>query len=175
MLRAPDVQPPGVRDRAMIELLYATGLRVSELVALRPADVNLEDGLLKTTGKGRKERLVPIGDEARAWVLRYVREARPRCSGSASPHLFVNARGGTGCHGRVLEGAARLRRRRWGWHGGSVPRAAHSFATHLLDHGADLRAIQVMLGHADLSTTQIYTHVLEARLRTLYDWFHPRR
>ena len=178
LLRAPDVHTArGVRDRAMIELLYATGLRVSELVALRPVDVNLEDGLLKTTGKGRKERLVPIGDEARDWVLRYVRESRPALLGHRSaPHLFVNARGGTGMtrvgFWKVLRGYATplgLARRL------SPHVLRHSFATHLLDHGADLRAIQVMLGHADLSTTQIYTHVLDARLRTLYDRFHPRR
>ena len=178
LLTAPDVtQARGLRDRAMIELLYATGLRVSELVALRPADVNLEDGLLKTTGKGRKERLVPIGDEARAWVVRYAREARPPLlRGRTSPHLFVNARGGTGLtrvgFWKILRAYATplgLARRL------SPHVLRHSFATHLLDHGADLRAIQVMLGHADLSTTQIYTHVLDARLRTLYDRFHPRR
>jgi integrase/recombinase XerD len=161
----------------MIELLYATGLRVSELVALRPADVNLEDGVLKTVGKGRKERLVPIGDEAAAWVARYLRDARPALVGGRhSPHLFVNARGGQGltrvgfwkllrAYATTLGLARRL----------SPHVLRHSFATHLLEHGADLRAIQVMLGHADLSTTQIYTHVLDARLRTLYDRFHPRR
>jgi integrase/recombinase XerD len=178
LLTAPDVRSArGLRDRAMIELLYATGLRVSELVALRPADINLEEGLLKTTGKGRKERLVPIGDEARDWVARYVREARPALLGRrAAPHLFVNARGGTGLtrigFWKVLRGYATplgLARRL------SPHVLRHSFATHLLDHGADLRAIQVMLGHADLSTTQIYTHVLDARLRALYDRFHPRR
>jgi integrase/recombinase XerD len=178
LLAAPDPGTPrGLRDRAMIELLYATGLRVSELVALRPADVNLEDGVLKTVGKGRKERLVPIGDEAAAWVGRYVREARPALLGRrTSPHLFVNARGGTGLtrvgFWKVLRGYATplgLARRL------SPHVLRHSFATHLLAHGADLRAIQVMLGHADLSTTQIYTHVLDARLRTLYDRYHPRR
>jgi integrase/recombinase XerD len=149
---------------------------VSELVALRPADVNLEDGLLKTIGKGRKERLVPIGDEARAWVARYVREARPSLlRGRMSPHLFVNARGGTGmtrigfwkilrAYATPLGMARRL----------SPHVLRHSFATHLLERGADLRAIQMMLGHADLSTTQIYTHVLEQRMRNVYDRFHPR-
>ena len=178
LLAAPDVHTPrGVRDRAMIELLYATGLRVSELVALRPADVNLEEGLLKTVGKGRKERLVPIGDEAAAWVSRYAREARPALLGRrTAAHLFVNARAGTGLtrvgFWKVLRGYAMplgLAHRL------SPHVLRHSFATHLLAHGADLRAIQVMLGHADLSTTQIYTHVLDARLRTLYDRFHPRR
>lgn len=178
LIQAPDVGTArGLRDRAMIEVLYATGLRVSELVGLRPADVNLEDGLVKTTGKGRKERLVPIGDEASDWVLRYVREARPALLGSrTAPQLFVNARGGQGMtrvgFWKVLRGYAIP----LGLAGRLSPHVLrHSFATHLLDHGADLRAIQVMLGHADLSTTQIYTHVLEARLRTLYDRFHPRR
>jgi integrase/recombinase XerD len=178
LVAAPDITVPrGLRDRAMIELLYATGLRVSELVALRPADVNLDEGLLKTVGKGRKERLVPIGDEAASWVTRYIREARPvLLHGRSSPHLFVNAKGGTGLtrmgFWKVLRGYATplgLSRRL------SPHVLRHSFATHLLEHGADLRAIQVMLGHADLSTTQIYTHVLDARLRTLYDRFHPRR
>ena len=178
LVAAPDVTTPrGVRDRAMIELLYATGLRVSELVGLRPADLNLEQGFLTTVGKGRKERIVPIGDEAAAWVGRYVRDARPALvGGRSSPHLFVNARGGTGLtrvgfwkilrgYGADLGLARRL----------SPHVLRHSFATHLLERGADLRAIQMMLGHADLSTTQIYTHVLDARLRTLYDRFHPRR
>ena len=178
LVAAPDVASPrGLRDRAMIELLYATGLRVSELVALRPADVNLEEGFLTTVGKGRKERIVPIGDEATAWVGRYLREARPVLVGRrSSTRLFVNARGGTGLtrvgFWKVLRGygiGLGLSRRL------SPHVLRHSFATHLLERGADLRAIQMMLGHADLSTTQIYTHVLDARLRTLYDRFHPRR
>jgi integrase/recombinase XerD len=178
LLAAPDVATPrGLRDRAMIELLYATGLRVSELVGLKPGDVNLEEGLLKTVGKGRKERLVPIGDEAASWVSRFARDGRPALlKGRRSPHLFVNARGGSGLtrvgFWKLLRGYATplgLARRL------SPHVLRHSFATHLLEHGADLRAIQVMLGHADLSTTQIYTHVLDARLRTLYDRFHPRR
>jgi integrase/recombinase XerD len=178
LVAAPDVASPrGLRDRAMIELLYATGLRVSELVALRPADVNLDEGFLTTVGKGRKERIVPIGDEATAWVGRYVREARPVLVGRrSSTRLFVNARGGTGLtrvgFWKVLRGygiGLGLSRRL------SPHVLRHSFATHLLERGADLRAIQMMLGHADLSTTQIYTHVLDARLRTLYDRFHPRR
>jgi integrase/recombinase XerD len=161
----------------MIELLYATGLRVSELVSLKPADVNLGDGFLTTVGKGQKERMVPIGDEASAWVRRYVQQARPALLGRrSSPRLFVNARGGAAitrigfwkvlrAYGAGLGLARRL----------SPHVLRHSFATHLLERGADLRAIQVMLGHADLSTTQIYTHILDARLRTLYDRYHPRR
>jgi integrase/recombinase XerD len=190
LLEAPDPSTPrGLRDRALIELLYATGLRVSELVSLRPADVNLEAGYLTCTGKGDKQRLVPIGRPAADWVARYVRDARPKLltRGSpgrhasdargekSSPWLFVNARGGKSltrvgfwkiltAYGRQVGLGRRL----------SPHVLRHSFATHLLERGADLRAIQMMLGHADLSTTQIYTHVLEARLRTVYDRFHPR-
>jgi integrase/recombinase XerD len=178
LLRAPDTATPrGLRDRAMIELLYATGLRVSELVALRPQDLHLDAGYLTTTGKGRKQRIVPMGDDAAQWVARYVREARPALLGQrSSPRLFVNARGGgpgitrvgfwkiLKGYGKALGVARHL----------SPHVLRHSFATHLLARGADLRAIQMMLGHADLSTTQIYTHVLDARMRTLYDRFHPR-
>jgi integrase/recombinase XerD len=178
LLGAPDVATPrGVRDRALIELLYATGLRVSELVQLRPQDLHLDSGYLTTTGKGRKQRIVPVGDEAAAWVGRYMHEARPALLGRrTSPRLFVNARGGGPGITRVgfwkiLKG-----------YGKTVGLARqisphvlrHSFATHLLERGADLRAIQMMLGHSDLSTTQIYTHILDARMRALYDRFHPR-
>jgi integrase/recombinase XerD len=178
LIAQPDVTTPrGVRDRALIELLYATGMRVSELVALRPADVNLEASYLTCTGKGDKQRIVPVGDEAASWVDRYVREARPALlARRSSPRLFVNARGGGPGLTRVgfwkiLKGYARQ---------AGLTRALsphmlrHSFATHLLERGADLRAIQMMLGHADVSTTQIYTHVLEHSMRSLYDRFHPR-
>jgi integrase/recombinase XerD len=178
LMAQPDVATPrGVRDRALIELLYATGMRVSELVGLRPADVNLEASYLTCSGKGDKQRIVPIGDEAARWVRQYIREARPRLLGKrSSPRLFVNARGGGPGLTRVgfwkiLKGYATQ---------AGLSRALsphmlrHSFATHLLERGADLRAIQMMLGHADLSTTQIYTHVLEQRMRTIYDRFHPR-
>jgi integrase/recombinase XerD len=178
LLNAPDTSTPrGLRDRALIELLYATGLRVSELVALRPQDLHLEAGYLTATGKGQKQRIVPVGDEAAAWVTRYMREARPTLAGPrSSPRVFVNARGGGPGITRVgfwkiLKGygkAIGLSRQI------SPHVLRHSFATHLLERGADLRAIQLMLGHADLSTTQIYTHVLEARLRSLYERFHPR-
>jgi len=178
LLQQPDVSAPrGLRDRALIELLYATGLRVSELIALRPADVNLEASYLTCTGKGAKQRIVPIGDEAAAWVRRYLRDGRPALLGKrSSPRLFVNARrGGPGLtrvgFWKILKAYGR---------GAGVTAALsphmlrHSFATHLLERGADLRAIQMMLGHADLSTTQIYTHVLQQRMRTVYDRFHPR-
>jgi integrase/recombinase XerD len=178
LVAQPDVTTPrGLRDRALIELLYATGMRVSELIGLRPADVNLDARYLTCTGKGDKQRIVPIGDEAAAWVRRYVLEARPTLlRHRTSPRLFVNARGGGVGLTRVgfwkiLKGYARQ--------GGltrelSPHMLRHSFATHLLERGADLRAIQMMLGHADLSTTQIYTHVLEQRMRTVYDRYHPR-
>lgn len=177
LLAAPDTTAPrGLRDRALIEVLYATGLRVSELINLKPQDVNLESSYLTTTGKGRKQRLVPLGDEAASWVVRYLKESRPvLLKKRTSPRLFVNARGGTGLtrvgFWKILKGYGR----QCGLSGALSPHVLrHSFATHLLERGADLRAIQMMLGHSDLSTTQIYTHILEARLRAVYDRFHPR-
>jgi integrase/recombinase XerD len=182
LLAQPDLTTPlGLRDRAMFDLLYATGMRVSELVGIRAADLHLDEGYLTCIGKGNKERLIPIGEQAAESVRRYARDGRPALTTSAagvrrraSPRLFVNARGGPLSrvgfwkilkrHGK----AARLPRTL------SPHVIRHSFATHLLERGADLRAIQMMLGHADLSTTQIYTHVLEARLRSVYDRFHPR-
>ena len=176
LIAQPDVSTPlGCRDRAMIELLYATGLRVSELVAVRTADVHLREQYLTCIGKGDKERLVPIGEEAASWIARYTRDSRPALlKGRPSPRLFVNGRGGALSRvgfWKILKAHGRR---------AGLPRTLsphvlrHSFATHLLDRGADLRSIQMMLGHADLSSTQIYTHVLEARLRTIYDRFHPR-
>ena len=165
-----------MRDRALIELLYATGLRVSELVNLRQQDLNLESGYLTCTGKGRKQRLVPVGDEAAAWLTRYVTEERPALlKKRASPRLFVNARGGAALSRVGFWKILKAYGKRAGVRGALSPHVLrHSFATHLLERGADLRAIQMMLGHSDLSTTQIYTHVLEARLRAVYDKFHPR-
>ena len=179
LIAQPDVSTPlGLRDRAMIELLYATGMRVSELVAVRGSDLHLDEHYLTCIGKGNKERLVPIGDQASDWVRRYQREGRPAIlkSRPARSHgrLFLNVRGGPLSRvgfWKVLKQYARR---------ANLPRSVsphvirHSFATHLLERGADLRAIQLMLGHADVSTTQIYTHVLEARLRAVYDRFHPR-
>ena len=178
LMAQPDLGTPrGLRDRALIELLYATGMRVSELVGLRFTDLNLEASYLTCTGKGDKQRIVPIGDEASRWVSRYLREARPALAGKrTSPRIFVNARGGGPGLTRmgfwkILKGYARTA----GFTVSLSPHMLrHSFATHLLERGADLRAIQMMLGHADLSTTQIYTHVLEQRMRTIYDQFHPR-
>jgi integrase/recombinase XerD len=176
LLAAPDAgDPRGLRDRAMLEVLYATGLRVSELVTLRVQDVHLEGGYLTATGKGRKQRLVPLGAEAAAWVKRYLRQGRPALlERRSSPRLFVNIRGG----GLSRVGVWKILKAyalRAGLARSLSPHVLrHSFATHLLERGADLRAIQMMLGHADLSTTQIYTHILDARLRAVYDKFHPR-
>ena len=178
LIAQPDVSTAkGLRDRAMIELLYATGMRVSELVGIRPADVNIEASYLTCTGKGEKERIVPVGDQAGAWVSRYLDGGRQALLGRrSSSKLFVNARGGGVGLTRVgfwkilrsYSVAAGLPR------GLSPHMLRHSFATHLLERGADLRAIQLMLGHADLSTTQIYTHVMEHRMRAVYDQYHPR-
>ncbi|MGB7218512.1 MAG: site-specific tyrosine recombinase, partial [Vicinamibacterales bacterium] len=176
LISQPDVSTPrGLRDRAMIEVLYATGMRVSELISIRMPDLHLDEHYVSCIGKGNKERLIPIGDQASRWIERYQREARPVIlKGRTSPRLFVNVRGqGLSRVGfwKILKGHGRR---------ADLPSSLsphvlrHSFATHLLEHGADLRAIQTMLGHADLSTTQIYTHVLATRLRTIYDRFHPR-
>jgi integrase/recombinase XerD len=177
LLQSPDItEPRGLRDRALIELLYATGLRVSEMVNLRQQDLNLESGFLTCTGKGRKQRLVPVGDEAAAWLNRYVKEGRPALlKKRSSPRLFVNARGGSALTRVGLWKILKDYGQQAGVRSRLSPHVLrHSFATHLLERGADLRAIQMMLGHSDLSTTQIYTHVLEARLRAVYDKFHPR-
>ena len=165
----------GLRDRAILEVLYATGLRVSELTALRDRDLDLEVGILTCFGKGRKERLVPMGGEARRWVVRYLDDARPELAGrGVAPELFLNHRGGRltrmGLWGIVRRHAVTA-----GVQATLTPHVLrHSFATHLLERGADLRALQAMLGHADISTTQIYTHITRERLRKVYDQFHPR-
>ena len=178
LLAMPDVSSPrGLRDKALLEVLYASGMRVSELLAVRPGDLNLEEGYLTCTGKGDKQRIVPVGQHAADWLRRYLRDGRPALLRQrSSPWLFVNARDG-GPLSRV--GFWKLLKA-YGLEAGithdiSPHVLRHSFATHLLERGADLRAIQVMLGHADLSTTQIYTHVLEARLKAVYDRYHPRR
>ena len=177
LLAQPDPSTPrGLRDKALIETLYATGLRVSELIALRAPDLNLDEGYLTCVGKGDKERIVPLGHDAAEWVRRYLREGRPQLvKKQKHPLLFVNARGGP----LTRVGFWKLLKA-YGLKAGisrdiSPHVLRHSFATHLLERGADLRMIQAMLGHADLSTTQIYTHVLEARLRAVYDQFHPRK
>jgi len=176
LLAAPDVDTPlGLRDRTMLELMYASGLRVSELVTLKSVHLSLSDGALRVTGKGAKERLVPFGEEAHAWVCRYLDEARAQIlDGQASDALFVTRRGGPMTRQmfwKLIKAHA--------LHGGiRVPLSPHTlrhaFATHLLNHGADLRAVQMLLGHADISTTTIYTHVARERLKQLHAAHHPR-
>jgi integrase/recombinase XerD len=176
LIAQPDVSTPlGVRDRAMIELLYATGLRVSELISLRIHDLHLDEQFVTCIGKGNKERLVPVGEEAARWIRTYQASARSALlKGRSSPRLFLNARGGPISRVGFWKVLKRHGRRANVRSALSPHVLRHSFATHLLERGADLRAIQLMLGHADLSTTQIYTHVLEARLRSIYERFHPR-
>jgi integrase/recombinase XerD len=178
LLAQPDTTTPrGMRDKALIELLYATGLRVSELLSLRVGDVHLDAGYLTCIGKGDKERIVPIGQAAVDWVRCYSDEARLQLlKKRKSSWLFVNAKTG----GQLSRVGFWKVLKAYGVKAGisrelSPHVLRHSFATHLLDRGADLRAIQMMLGYADMFTTQIYTHVLEARLRAVYDKFHPRR
>jgi integrase/recombinase XerD len=178
LLAQPDTSTPrGVRDKALVELLYATGLRVTELLSLKAGDVNLDAGYLTCIGKGDKQRIVPLGRAAADWVRRYLAEARPALLKTRKcPWLFVNAKGGT----RLSRVGFWKLLKAYGTKAGvlrdlSPHMLRHSFATHLLERGADLRAIQMMLGHADLSTTEIYTHVLEARLHAVYDKFHPRK
>jgi len=182
LLAAPATDTPtGLRDRAMLELMYAAGLRVSELVGLPANAVNLRQGVVRVTGKGGKDRLVPLGEEAMHWLRRYLDEARPRLDAGASarnaldPPLFLGSRR-----------AALTRQQFWrlvkqsALAAGIAPRRIsphglrHSFATHLLNHGADLRALQMLLGHGSLSTTQIYTHVARQRLKALHAQHHPR-
>ncbi|MBS0447935.1 MAG: site-specific tyrosine recombinase XerD [Proteobacteria bacterium] len=176
LLAAPDTDTPlGLRDRTMLELMYASGLRVSELVELKSVHLSLTDSALRVTGKGAKERLVPFGEEAYAWLRRYQAEARAAIlEGRASDALFVTARGGAMTRQRfwmIIKAHARAA-------GVEVPLSPHTlrhaFATHLLNHGADLRAVQLLLGHADISTTTIYTHVARERLRVLHEKHHPR-
>lgn len=176
LLEAPDQHTPlGGRDRAMLQLLYATGLRVSELVGVQRTHLNSEMGLVRTQGKGDKERLVPVGRQALTAIEEYLERDRPLLlKQRASPFLFVTQRGGP----MTRQGFWKLLKRhglRAGITKNLTPHVVrHSFATHLLDRGADLRSVQMMLGHADISTTQIYTHVLRERLRNVYDQHHPR-
>jgi integrase/recombinase XerD len=179
LLAAPDTETQlGLRDRAMLETLYATGLRVSELVGLTLRQLSLNTGVVRVVGKGNKERLVPLGEESMAWIARYLREARPQLAARAAKApdaVFITAR------------RAPLSRQGF-WHlikryamRAGIPPASlsphtlrHAFATHLLNHGADLRVVQLLLGHADITTTQIYTHVARARLKQLHTQHHPR-
>ncbi|HWV08205.1 site-specific tyrosine recombinase XerD [Pseudomonas sp.] len=176
LLAAPELDDPiGLRDRAMLEVLYACGLRVSELIALTLEQVNLRQGVLRVFGKGSKERLVPLGEEAIVWIERYMREARPfLLDGKPSDVMFPSLRGEQMTrqtfwhrikHQAKVAGIAKSL---------SPHTLRHAFATHLLNHGADLRVVQMLLGHSDLSTTQIYTHIARARLQELHATHHPR-
>jgi integrase/recombinase XerD len=176
LLASPDVAAPlGLRDRAMLETLYATGLRVSELVALKAFEANLDAGVVRVLGKGSKERLVPLGEEAVHWLQQYIASARNSLLGKKnSDCLFVTRRGA----GMTRQAFWHLIRR---YGARAVPgkklsphMLRHAFATHLINHGADLRVVQMLLGHADISTTQIYTHVARERLKALHAKHHPR-
>jgi integrase/recombinase XerD len=175
LLSAPDRSTPdGLRDAAMLELLYATGLRVSELIKVRIDELVMDAGFLRTIGKGSKERIVPFGDSARDTIVAFMEQGRPELDKKGDPHLFLSRRGRPMSrqafwvkivhYAREAGIAAHI----------SPHTLRHSFATHLLENGADLRSVQMMLGHSDISTTQIYTHVSRARLQRMYEQYHPR-
>jgi integrase/recombinase XerD len=176
LLGAPDVaQSLGLRDRAMLEVMYASGLRVSELVRLLAVQINLRQGALRITGKGGKERLVPLGDEAMNWLERYLRGARAALLGSAtSQYAFVTQRGEPMTRQMFWQLVRRYARKAGIDQPLSPHTLRHAFATHLLNHGADLRVVQMLLGHSNISTTQIYTHIATARLQELHARHHPR-
>lgn len=175
LLDAPDVsQPLGLRDRAMLETLYATGLRVSELVTLTPSGINSDMGVLRVMGKGGKERLVPLGDEAVDWLRQYAGARGELLNGTASDAMFVTRRGGAMTRQAFWHLIKRYARQAGIDKPLSPHTLRHAFATHLLNHGADLRVVQMLLGHADISTTQIYTHVARERLKQLHTRHHPR-
>jgi len=176
LLAAPDVDTAlGLRDRAMLELMYASGLRVSELVGLLTVQVGLAEGALRVVGKGSKERMVPFGEEAHAWLTRYLRQARNVILGGlATDALFVTSRGGPMTRQMFWNLVKKYARRADVTAPLSPHTLRHAFATHLLNHGADLRAVQMLLGHADISTTTIYTHVARERLKVLHERHHPR-
>ena len=176
LLNAPDIsEPVELRDRAMLELLYASGLRISELVALSPERINMNQGVVRVAGKGGKERLVPVGDEAIMWIQRYNQEGRPKLlRGKSIDRLFVSRKAG-GITRQAFWYRLRQYAVRADIRGHLSPHTLrHAFATHLVNHGADLRVVQMLLGHSDLSTTQIYTHVARERLKQLHQTHHPR-
>jgi len=176
LLAAPDTQAPlGLRDRTMFEVLYATGLRVSELVSLHIGQVSMDMGIVRVMGKGNKERLVPLGEEALDWLRRYFEDGRGvLLNGKVSDDLFVTARG-EGMTRQMFWYLIKKHARQGGLNKPLSPHTLrHAFATHLLNHGADLRVVQMLLGHADISTTQIYTHVARERLKQLHTKHHPR-
>lgn len=175
LLQAPDINTPlGLRDRAMLELLYATGLRISELISIRLHDYQLNDGIIKILGKGNKERLVPMGEHARRWLQRYL-QVRPQLLNKSQTDVLFVSRHGQAMVRQTFWHALK----RYGQTAGietdfSPHTLRHAFATHLLNHGADLRIVQLLLGHSSISTTQIYTHVSHVRLQKIYETHHPR-
>lgn len=174
LAQADPATPAGLRDKAMLELLYATGLRVSELVKVKVQDLNLQIGYMTCLGKGSKERIIPVGNQARDWILKYIREGRNLLLKEPEPYLFLNRQGKP----LTRQGFWKMIKR-YGLKAGIVKNITphllrHSFATHLLERGADLRSLQLMLGHADISTTQIYTFVTQSRLKEIYKKYHPR-
>jgi integrase/recombinase XerD len=176
LLAAPDVETPlGMRDRAMLEVIYASGLRVSELVGLKVFEVSLEQGVVRVMGKGSKERLVPLGEEAVDWLKRFIAGPRNKILGKrASDYLFVTSRGVAMTRQAFWQNIKRYGGRAIPGKPLSPHVLRHAFATHLINHGADLRVVQMLLGHADISTTQIYTHVARERLKALHAKHHPR-
>ena len=176
LLKMPDVESPlGLRDRAMLETLYATGLRVSELVTLKSGQVSHDMGVVRVMGKGSKERLVPLGEEALYWLKHYLDEGRkPLLNGRVADALFVTARGGAMTRQAFWYLIKRYAKQAGIFKPLSPHTLRHAFATHLLNHGADLRVVQMLLGHSDISTTQIYTHVARERLKQLHEQHHPR-
>lgn len=176
LLAAPDVTSDlGLRDRAMLELLYACGLRVSELVGLGAQQVNLTRGVVQVVGKGGRERLVPMGEESRHWLERYLKQGRPALAAPRPAEALFLSKRGTGMTRQNFWHLIKRYALLAGISTSLSPHTLrHAFATHLLEHGADLRAVQMLLGHRDLSTTQIYTHITRARLKSLHEKFHPR-
>ncbi|MFC6260301.1 site-specific tyrosine recombinase XerD [Levilactobacillus fujinensis] len=176
LLATPDTTNKyGLRDRAILEVMYATGLRVSELVHLKLADLHLEMGLIQTLGKGDKERIIPIGDVATDWINQYLQTSRPvLLKQRTSPYLFLNGHGG-GLSRQAIWQKIKKYVALTGIQKDVTPHTLrHSFATHILENGADLRVVQELLGHADITTTQIYTHISKKRLKNVYDQYHPR-
>ncbi|MCJ0974914.1 site-specific tyrosine recombinase XerD [Pseudomonas sp. PS1] len=176
LLAAPDLGDPlGLRDRAMLEVLYACGLRITELISLTLEQVNLRQGVLRTFGKGSKERLVPLGEEANHWLERYLRDARRELLGAKIGDVVFPSQRGDQMTRQTFWYRIKLHAKAAGVTASISPHTLrHAFATHLLNHGADLRTVQMLLGHSDLSTTQIYTHVARARLQALHAQHHPR-
>lgn len=174
LLAAPDVESEtGLRDRAVLELMYACGLRVSEVCTLRMADVDLDAGILTTTGKGSKTRRVPIGKSAVEWLRNYLAARREKEPQDTDPHLFIKPKGGPMTR-QIVHGFIKKYSEQCGFKGVSPHTLRHSFATHMVQNRADIRSVQQMLGHADISTTQIYTHITDAHLKKAYESFHPR-